>query len=224
MTFSSQDIRIGLLSPDSEMAGWFCEDIGCTQEDQCQTTTFSNRQLSFKLVNSESASDTNSQSKSFAKSFAKSFDIFVGIVRFVDVLSLQKMDELLTISGASKSTSALIVIYRNENETDFKMSCPYCGQKLWVRDADQDKRGRCPHCTKGFTLPDQVDHISSSLRLPPSVKVKKIIRQDPGSFAGPLRELIQLASVESSLDNLSIEKNSFSNATMKVNIDDEGNE
>jgi len=196
------------------MAGWFCEDIGCAQEDQCQTITFSNRQLSFKLATSDAVSATNSQSKSF--------DLFVGIVRFVDVLSLQKMDNLLTTSGALKSTPTLVVIYRNENETDFKMSCPYCGQKLWVRDVDQDKRGRCPHCTKGFTLPDQVDHISSALRLPPSVKVKKIIRQDPGSFAGPLRELIQLASVESSIDNLSIEKKSFSNETMKVNIDHEG--
>ncbi|WFB34480.1 hypothetical protein P3T73_09940 [Kiritimatiellota bacterium B12222] len=209
MTSSSQIIRVGLLSTDPEMSSWFCEDIGCIEENQCQTVTFSNRQLSFHEASSGEADH-------------KSFDVYVGIIRFVDVLSLQKLDQLLADHGAGKFTPTLVLIYRNENETDFKMSCPYCGQKLWVRDVDQDKRGRCPHCSKGFTLPDQQEHIISTLRLPPSVHVKRITRQDPGSFAAPLRDMIQLASVENSLSNLNPEKNTFITDTMQVNIDDEG--
>ncbi|MGA0334600.1 MAG: hypothetical protein ACO3N7_06325 [Kiritimatiellia bacterium] len=191
------------------MEGWLYEDVGCEPGDFSRTCSFANRKLSFEPV----VEDLNETSK---------FDVLVGLIRFVDVLSLQKLDELLTEIGAGRTTPCIILIYRNENESDFKMSCPYCGQKLWVRDADQDKRGRCPHCKKGFTLPDQEEHLKSVLRLPVSVKVSKIIRQDPGSFAAPLRAMIESSSVESSLQNLDLEEQSIlSSKTMKVNVVEE---
>ncbi|MDF3128011.1 hypothetical protein P0Y35_02260 [Kiritimatiellaeota bacterium B1221] len=192
------------------MAKWFCEDVGCETTENGQVCNFSNRQILFKSYSPETG-DANK----------RPFDVLVGLVRFVDVLTLQKLDQLLRASGAGKFTPSLILIYRNENESDFKMSCPYCGQKLWVRDADQDKRGRCPHCSKGFTLPDQEEHISTTLRLSSDVQVRKIVRQDPGSLAGPLRDVLQLASVENSLQNLEMDSQSVINDTMRVNIVDE---
>ena len=202
-------IRVGLITSEPEMATWLCEDIGCEPEGDSQICTFSDRKLSFQIANAESN-----------RGESKTCDVLVGIIRFVDLLSLQKLDHLLSESGAGKTNPCVILIYRNENESDFKMSCPYCGQKLWVRDADQDKRGRCPHCKKGFTLPEQEEHVSSALHLPASVHVHKIVRQDPGSLAGPLREMIQLSSVESSLLNLGSDQNMVSNQTMKVNVED----
>jgi transposase-like protein len=71
---------------------------------------------------------------------------------------LQQISELLEKATDGYSVPTQMLIYRNDNEVDFKMSCPYCGQKLWVRDADQDKRGRCPHCGKGFTLPAEEEN------------------------------------------------------------------
>lgn len=213
---SSNDvIRIGLLTPYPEMAEWFCEDVGSIDEGHKQTLTFSNREMSLKLASFPEDSD--------CKMGNNDFDVFVGILRFVDVVSLQALANLIDASGAVKFTPAIFVFYRNENETDFKMSCPYCGQKLWVRDADQDKRGRCPHCSKGFTLPKQEEHIISALRLPPSVEVKRIIRQDAGSFAAPLRKIIELKSPESSLHALETDKDMTNNQTMKVNVIDEEN-
>lgn len=210
---NSQNISVGLLSTESEMAKWFCEDVGCEGTENGQICNFSNRQISFQLA--PPAGETAERHP---------FDVLVGLIRFVDVLTLQKMDKLLSASGAGKFTPTLILIYRNENETDFKMSCPYCGQKLWVRDADQDKRGRCPHCSKGFTLPDQMEHVNTTLRLPSAVQVRKIVRQDPGSLAGPLRDILQLASVENSLQSLGMKKQFMINDTMKVNIVDESND
>lgn len=205
---NSQHINVGLLSPEAELASWLYEDVGCEVVDGQQMCSFSSRQLRFEGLESESLSGDA----------LNNVNVLVGLIRFVDVLSLQKMDQLLNQSGAVKKIPSLMLIYRNENETDFKMSCPFCGQKLWVRDVDQDKRGRCPHCSKGFTLPDQEDHLHSTLRLPPAVQVRKIVRQDPGSLAGPLRDIIQLASVESSLHNLVDSKQSVINDTMKVNV------
>ena len=209
MTTLSQNLRVGLIATEPEMAQWFFEDIGCEIQEDCQVMTFSNRQLSFEPATEESLAS------------GRKFDVLVGLVRFVDILTLQKLDQLLTDQGAGKSKPCLLLIYRNENESDFKMSCPFCGQKLWVRDADQDKRGRCPHCSKGFTLPDQQEHVISSLGLPASVPVKKIIRQDAGSFASHLRDILQISSVENSLQHLSMEQNLLSNDTMKVNVVDE---
>mgnify|MGYP001949103118 CR=1 FL=1 len=195
------------------MAKWFCEDVGCETTENGQVCNFSNRQISFQSASLEGVDAEKHP-----------FDVLVGLVRFVDVLTLQKLDQLLQASGAGKFTPAIVLIYRNENESDFKMSCPYCGQKLWVRDADQDKRGRCPHCSKGFTLPDQEEHISTTLRLHSTVQVRKIVRQDPGSLAGPLRDILQLASVENSLQNLGLDSQSAINDTMRVNIVDESGE
>lgn len=212
MTTLSQILRVGLVATEPEMTEWFCEDVGCEAQEGSQVMTFSNRQLSFNPA-TEATLDAGQK-----------FDILVGLVRFVDILTLQKLNQLLTDQGAGKSKPCLLLIYRNENETDFKMSCPFCGQKLWVRDADQDKRGRCPHCSKGFTLPDQQEHVISALGLPASVAVKKIIRQDAGSFASPLRDILQLSSVESSLQHLNMDQNLLSNETMKVNVVDESAE
>lgn len=210
MTSLSQIIRVGLLASEPEMIEWFCEDIGCVSDDEGgQMMTFSNRQLSFEDAHPASGAPS------------KKFEVIVGIVCFVDVLTLQKMDQYLSEYQAGKSTPCLMLIYRNENETEFKMSCPFCGQKLWVRDADQDKRGRCPHCSKGFTLPDQQEHIVTALRLPATVGVKKIVRQDPGSFAAPLRDMLHLSTVEASLANLDMDKPFLSNDTMKVNVVEE---
>lgn len=211
---SAQNINVGLLATEPELSSWFCEDIGCESAEDGQLCNFSNRQLLFQIANSEVDGEGLVLDSS-------KFDVYLGILRFVDVLSLQKMDQLLSECAAGKLPPLLILIYRNENESDFKMSCPYCGQKLWVRDADQDKRGRCPHCGKGFTLPDQEEHIRSTLRLPPAVQVRKVVRQDPGSLASPMRDIIQLASVENPLRNLGIDQHMAINDTMRVNIVDE---
>lgn len=205
-------LKVGVVATEPEMTGWFYEDLGCEAGEGCQMMTFSNRQLCFETAGPVSQSG------------AVRYDMLVGLVRFVDILTLQKLDQLLTDQGAGKSRPCVLLIYRNEHETDFKMSCPFCGQKLWVRDADQDKRGRCPHCSKGFTLPDQQEHVISALGLPASVVVKKITRQDPGSFAGPLRDILQLSTVESSLKHLDLNPHLSGNDTMKVNVVDEAPE
>lgn len=204
----STSIRIQLLSADSKLAEWLCEDIGCQLEEGRQVSSFSGRKLSFEVGAKDGTHPDHS-----------SYDVVVGIVRFVDVLSLQQISELLGKATDGFSLPTQVVIYRNDNEVDFKMSCPYCGQKLWVRDADQDKRGRCPHCGKGFTLPAQEEHVRSVLRLNASIPVHRVTRQDPGSLAGPLRSILELVSPESKLKNLDSD-NLYKNATMKVKVEE----
>ncbi|MEX2605892.1 MAG: hypothetical protein WD708_00975 [Kiritimatiellia bacterium] len=204
----SAAVHVQLLSADPKLTEWLCEDIGCQLEDEKQVASFSGRKLSFEV----GAKDGTHPGSS-------SFDVVVGIVRFVDVVSLQQISDLLEKATEGFTVPTQMLIYRNDNEVDFKMSCPYCGQKLWVRDADQDKRGRCPHCGKGFTLPAEDEHVRSVLRLNASIPMHRVIRQDPGSLAAPLRSILDLVSPENKLKNLDSDSY-YKNATMKVKVEE----
>jgi predicted RNA-binding Zn-ribbon protein involved in translation (DUF1610 family) len=83
-----------------------------------------------------------------------------------------------------------VILFREEGEIDFKMSCPACGQKLWVRDTDIGKRGRCPNCKKAFKLPSQAGHLKSQLMLPDAVPALTVVRDKASSCRGALASLI----------------------------------
>lgn len=205
MPVNSDSVHISLLTTLPELGGWLCEDLGCDAEEYLQVVTFSERKLAFSIAG------TPDQVRQ-----APATSIPVVILRFVDVLSLQDTLELL--ESRSGLTPAVVLIYRNENESDFKMSCPYCGQKLWVRDADQDKRGRCPHCHKGFTLPAQEEHVASALSLSSTTPVRRIVRGDPGSLASPLRLILEAESTADTLKQLDADRLN-KNETMKVDVE-----
>ena len=134
----------------------------------------------------------------------------------MDVASLQTTLELL--ESGSDLYPALVLLYRNDNEADFKMSCPYCGQKLWVRDADQDKRGRCPHCLKGFTLPAQEELVASTLGLSASTPVRRIVRGDVDALTSHLRLVLHSNNAAFTLKILGLDDLN-KNKTMKVDLD-----
>jgi hypothetical protein len=203
MNEADSAVRIALRSTDPEWALWFCEDVGCENQEGENIAYFSDRRLVMTL----------NPPPNFA------CDVQLCLLRFVDVLSLQQMEDLLRGVWERSAQPTVLLVYRNENEQDYKMSCPYCGQKLWVRDADRDKRGRCPHCAKGFTLPGQEEHVAAALRLKKQIPVLRIIRHDAGSLAGPLREILDQAQVENRLLSLG-DARVISNETMRVNVEE----
>lgn len=200
-----------LVASEPELVSWLLNDIGADSTDEPATATFSDSEIRFA-----------SSTEAGVASPDLPADTLVGLVRFVDVLSLQNMAELLQAAPGAQTTPLALLVYRNENEADFKMSCPYCGQKLWVRDADVDKRGRCPHCRKGFTLPRQEDQVRTSLKLPSDVPVLRVVRNETGSLSGPFRQILSLKGA-SVLDNLGMNTQA-ANQTMNVDVEetDEG--
>ena len=115
-------------------------------------------------------------------------DVLVLLVRFLDALSL---DRIKSIRGniPEPPLPMAVLLFREEGEIDFKMSCPACGQKLWVRDTDEDKRGRCPNCKKAFRLPSQAQHVKAELSLPDSVPVTRVVRGNASSCRNALANL-----------------------------------
>lgn len=206
----TEETRLLLHPADPELAEWFLEDLGGEKSKSGYEALFGDNRLLIH-VSSPNTQEPREPGE---------VDLRVGLLRFVDVLTLQSMEETLRNVSEKSNVPVAMLIYRNENELDFKMSCPYCGQKLWVRDADQDKRGRCPHCRKGFTLPAQEEHVTSSLRLKNKVPVYRVVRNDAGTLGAPLRSILEMKGSLGKLDNLEIKAGVASNQTMNVDIED----
>lgn len=112
------------------------------------------------------------------------------LIRFMDIIALDKVKAIYRRLPRESSVPMGFLVLREEGEIDFKMSCPSCGQKLWVRDSDIGKRGRCPNCKRAFKLPSQVSHLRSQLTLPDAVPVLSVVRGNPESCRVVLGNLL----------------------------------
>lgn len=140
------------------------------------------------------------------------------LIRFVDQVSMQRLSGKLKQFADGTGLPVTFLIYRKLNEQDFKMGCPFCGQKLWVRDADLDKRGRCPTCKKGFTLPRQEDQIINLLGLKQTAPVYRVIHEEPSSLMAAVRILLKRKEEREALNGTEgvFRENT---ETMVVNVD-----
>lgn len=117
-------------------------------------------------------------------------DALALLVRFLDVISIDKTKAIYRRLPSERAVPMSVFLFREEGEIDFKMSCPACGQKLWVRDTDVNKRGRCPNCKKAFKLPSQSGHLKSQLMLPDAVPVISVVRGNSASCRGAVASLL----------------------------------
>jgi len=157
------------------------------------------------------------QDPTFEEHLAKA-DAIVIVVRFLDVLSLEKIKNIYRHLPGQLATPVAIFMLREKGEADFKISCPSCGQKLWLRDTDVSKRGRCPNCTKPFIILSQGDHLKSQLILPDKVEVFKGTRNNPESFQTALLKLFGSLPAGIKPADLSVNDEALKNATVRIQI------
>lgn len=139
------------------------------------------------------------------------------LARFLDVISLDKIKAIYRRLPSERTLPIAVLVVREKDETDFKMSCPVCGQKLWVRDSDANKRGRCPNCKKAFTLPDQIDHLRAQLALPDSVPALRVISGDSASAEKAVQTLLN--QLDSGLiESPQMDQNVLKQSTIRVQI------
>jgi hypothetical protein len=117
-------------------------------------------------------------------------DAVVLLVRFLDVMSLDNIRAIYCRLPSEHTMPMAVILFREDGETDFKMSCPACGQKLLVCDLDVGKNGRCPNCNKAFKLPSQAGHLKSQLMLPDAMLAITVVRGKPASCRGALAGLM----------------------------------
>lgn len=142
------------------------------------------------------------------------------IVRFLDVLSMDKIKSIYRHLPDEINVPFAVFLLRDRGEVDFKISCPSCGQKLWLRDTDVGKRGRCPNCKKPFVISSQQDHLKTQLMLPDSVEVVQTTRGDHESVKTAVLGLLGSLSfgIKPAVTDFNAE--ALKNATMPIQIQD----
>jgi len=138
------------------------------------------------------------------------------LVRFMDVISMDKVKAIYRHLPADQSLPMVVVLFREEGESDFKMSCPACGQKLWVRDQDVGKRGRCPNCKRPFRLPAQEEHLKAQLLLPDAMQILVVDRGDLDSCRNSVARLLQQASA--GITDKTFDPDVLKQTTMRIQV------
>lgn len=156
---------------------------------------------------------------SFAERVAKAHAITI-LVRFLDVLSLDKIRNIFHHLAQASSIPKAIFYLRDKGELDFKISCPSCGQKLWLRDTDVGKRGRCPNCSKPFIILSQSDHLKTQLLLPQIMPCLKVTRKDNDSFRTAVGKLLEskISGVVPADTNVNLE--ALKHSTVRIQVQD----
>lgn len=150
----------------------------------------------------------------------KSANGLILLTRFLDVITLDKIKAIYRRLPSEKAEALMVLIVRENDEADFKMSCPVCGQKLWVRDSDAGKRGRCPNCKKAFTLPDQASHLRAQLALPDSVPVLRVVGGDPKSAEKAVEQLLKQQG-DGLIETGGLDQNVLKQSTIRVQVNPE---
>ena len=115
------------------------------------------------------------------------------LVHHMDAPALELLKNAYRILPSDHKLPVSLLVVREAGRMEFKMACPTCSQKLWVRDEDQGRIGRCPHCKKTFVLPAQTLLIKQNLMLPASLPVVTVTVGNPGACRGPLATLAERA-------------------------------
>ena len=205
----NKTINVLILSIYRELAEAFIKPLESEPKNEL---SLGDSRIVFDLI----AGDP-SQDPTFEEHIAKA-DAIAIIVRFMDVLSLDKIKMIYRHLPNELNVPIAIFLLRDKGEVDFKISCPSCGQQLWLRDTDIGKRGRCPNCKKPFIILSQGDHLKSQLILPESVPIIKLARIDADAFKLAIAQLLDSLSVgiKPSLDEVTAE--AMKNATVRVQV------
>lgn len=140
------------------------------------------------------------------------------VVRFLDVLSLDKIKAIYRHLPDELNVPFAVCFLRDKGEVDFKISCPSCGQKLWLRDTDVNKRGRCPNCKKPFVIMAQQDHLKAQLMLPESVMLLQVVRNDRETFQSAMLKLLESLSFGIKPPDVESNVEALKNATVRIQI------
>jgi hypothetical protein len=140
------------------------------------------------------------------------------LVRFMDVISMDKIRAIFRSIPADLDVPMAIVLFREQGEGDFKMSCAACGQKLWVRDQDVGKRGRCPNCKRAFRLPAQDEHLKSQLLIPDAIPVVTVDHGNPTSSITAMTGLVGKMGGELAAGKETFDPDVLKQTTMRIHL------
>ncbi|MDD5484283.1 MAG: hypothetical protein PHP98_11655 [Kiritimatiellae bacterium] len=188
--------------------------LGAIAADGGNELTIGSRSIMLDVVAGDPSEDS-----SFRERVSRA-NMIVMMVRFLDVLSLDKIRNVYHYLAQAGSVPKAIFYLRDKGELDFKISCPSCGQKLWLRDTDVGKRGRCPNCSKPFVILSQADHLKTQLLLPENVPCYRVIAKDTDSFRSAIVKLLEAQDIGVTPADAGVSLEALKHATVRIQVQD----
>lgn len=145
-------------------------------------------------------------------------DALVLQIRFMDALSLDRLRTICNHLPPSNAVPLGIFLMREEGENDFKISCATCGQKLWVRDTDEGKKGRCPNCKRAFKLRSQAEQAKHELDLSDDVSLATVIGGDASSCSSAIRCVARKPSGKKADESADSDRDTLLNPTVRADV------
>lgn len=148
-------------------------------------------------------------------------DALVILARHLDMLSMDQLKGIYRSLPLDTSIPPLaFFLVRDAGEKDFKMSCLDCGQKLWVRDYDVGKTGRCPSCRQAFHIAAQSDYLRRQLALPDNLPVEQVELGDNPTAMDALERLILRIDGTRIGEETSMNQAAMKRSTIRIQIQD----
>lgn len=147
-------LQIALIAPDAALAEAFVAIVCGAGSLDLRADKIA---LHFNLQ-PYSAEGKEAVEKTLAK-----MDAAVLLADHLDSKSLGRIKAAAQLLAEHFTLPSITLLFRQSGRKEYKLSCPDCGQKLWVSDNDTGRNGRCPQCKRIFALPVQLEYLKKNL-------------------------------------------------------------
>lgn len=114
----------------------------------------------------------------------------VVLVHHMDLMTVEKLREIKDFMATKAEIPWLWAILKHKGESEFKISCIDCGQKIWVPDGRSGATARCPKCKKSFEIPTREQFLQLMLGIDDASKTALVEEGDSESFENVLKSLV----------------------------------
>lgn len=118
------------------------------------------------------------------------------LVHHMDLITVQRLRAVNDFMVKEAKLPYTWTIFKPEGESEFKISCIECGQKIMVPDARQGADARCPKCKKAFNLPTREEHLLLVLGIEDESLVTRLETDDQASIDQALATITKQAEAQ----------------------------
>ena len=208
----ARSVNLVVLCAQQDMGEEFVREACGAESGGAGTAVFGDRVIHMSVLGGEPRLNPG-----WDEAVAKA-DLLAIVARFLDVISLDKIKAIYRRLPSERVVPLSVVVFREDGEVDFKISCPTCGQKLWVRDFDIGKRGRCPNCKRPFRLPAQDEHLRSQLLPADIVPIVTVDRSDPKSLRNALNKVLERLTADLIPAEETFDPNVLKQSTVRIQV------
>lgn len=116
----------------------------------------------------------------------ESSECVVALLRHMDLMSIEELKKIIEQLEAKASGKYGVVLFKNSEDKEYKVSCIECGQKIMIPDDQAGTKGRCPKCKKSFEIMTREEHLKLLIKGVGSPPVALVVKGEKATFDSAL--------------------------------------